>query len=658
MTSSIADTHTTSKSTTDTTSIPHDTWEEYDVNDSDTELMEDESQDARGTQSPTSTKETKKRPIVEITNDILQDNRMAKQSQEVMYDRGETMTEAITDKQTPVKIEFNLKPTVTKFNLRDEIIQLYNKLRLADKTLIIKPPTGTTAWPDEDDIPSGPTLTNLLQARQDRHPNESTKITVHIIVTSTQLINALKFHPTVYRHISERNIYVQHDRFSTSRTRSPGFFTLLPARLIWKKTLHQNLSTIIDSLELNPAEPVVKEYRERTNYTPDSPQTPHFILQKVTRKFGGINAEVLQVITKDADAAYMKRLLSILGETNMLPTGKFIPSGFHLMAGVDQMKHLLREHNKYLSDITVVGVEGISPNAMQTRVNTTTGPSTLREIIRTSVPNITGIEKTNSTHDKGKWFIIVQKRDERALHQWIQGPLRNIFKAVPTEHFIPGFDGPQRVGSNNNNSIVGGYAAVLLKSISPALTTTDKYDKIQQRPNKRQVLNLLDDEDFPPMPKQNPASKQNHRPIPSTITTHQQVTQDSSQDHTPPAPDAQIAHLQAQLQQQIITQINDLSTKLETQLNTKLNASITLLEQKLTTTLDSKMNLLLQKLDAALPASATAPPQTQTLPTTPASPSVEQTSSFTQPQSQGTETSLTFTSDIVGNVQTPDDVLI
>ena len=411
-------------------------------------------------------------------------------------------------------------------------------------------------------------------------------------------------------------------------------------------------------MELNPAEPVIKEYRDRNNYTPDSPQAPHFILQKVTRKFGGINAEVLQVITKDADAAYMKRLLSILGETNMLPAGKFIPSGFHLMAGVDQMKHLLREHNKYLSDITVVGIEGISPNAMQSMVNTTTGPSTLREIIRTSVPNITGIEKTNSTHDKGKWFVIVQKRDERALHQWIQGPLRNIFKAIPTEHTIPGFDGPQRVGSNNNNSIVGGNAAVLLNSISPALTTTDKYDKIQQRPNKRQVLNLLDDEEFPPIPQQHAASQQTHRPIPSTITTHQPVTQDPSSDHTPPTPDTQIAHLQAQLQQQITTQINDLSMKLETQLNTKLNTSINLLEQKLNATLDSKLNLLLQKLDAVLPTSANDPPQPQPLPTTPAPSSIEQPSSFTQPQSQGTETSLTFTSDIVGNVQTPDDDLI
>lgn len=53
-------------------------------------------------------------------------------------------------------------------------------------------------------------------------------------------------------------------------------------------------------------------------------------------------------------------MLSFLGENNLLPDGKFIPSSFHLMVGVDNMKSLLREHNKYLNELAVVGVEGLS----------------------------------------------------------------------------------------------------------------------------------------------------------------------------------------------------------------------------------------------------------------------------------------------------------
>lgn len=655
---STTDTHSTSKSTIDTTSVPHDTWEESDIADTLMATQDEPSPDTDGNENSSPSKDNKKRPIIEITTDVLNDSRIVQHPKDVMYHRGEHMTEAITDKKTPVKIEFNLKSTVTKFNLRDELVQLYTKLRIADKNLILTSPDGTTDWTDEDDIPSGTTLTELLQARQDIHPNESTKITIHLTITSSQLINALKFHPTVYRHIFEKNIYVQHDRFSTSRTRSPGFLTLLPARLIWKQTLHQNLSTIIDSLELNPTEPVIKEYRTRNNLNTDSPQVPHFVLQKVTRKFGGINAEVLQVITKAADAPYMKRLLSILGENNMLPGGKFIPSGFHLMAGVDHMKTILREHNKYLSEITVVGIEGISQEAMRTMINTTTGPSTLREIIRTSVPNITSIELTTSTKDKGKWFIILQKKNERSLHQWIQGPLRNIFKAVPTEYCIPGFDGPQRVGSNNSTSIVGGYAAVLLNSISPAMHSTDKYDNIHPRPNKRQVINLLDEEDFPQLPHQSKLPSKAPHPIPTTITTHQPITQDTTNDNIPELLDNKVATLKVQLQQQITSQINELTTKLETQLNTHLATSINHLESRLTSAMDTKLNLFLQKLDAVLPSTPPPqttpthlPPDTSTLPDTqpPSSPS---------PHSQGTDPSLSLTNDIVGNEQSTDDDLI
>ena len=54
----------------------------------------------------------------------------------------------------------------------------------------------------------------------------------------------------------------------------------------------------------------------------------------------------------------------------------------------------------------------VSKEAMYSVVNTTTGPSTLREIFFTSVPSISSIGQTNPIYKTGKWFIIVQKRDE------------------------------------------------------------------------------------------------------------------------------------------------------------------------------------------------------------------------------------------------------
>ena len=135
------------------TSVPNEPWEEHDVADMD---MTSTTADAPSEPSAHSTsnvsKDNKKRPIVEITTDILHDSRITQHPTDVMYDRGEHMTEAITDKTTPVRIEFNLKSTVTKFSLYDELIQLYTKLRITDKNLTLTPPSSPTHWTDEDDI--------------------------------------------------------------------------------------------------------------------------------------------------------------------------------------------------------------------------------------------------------------------------------------------------------------------------------------------------------------------------------------------------------------------------------------------------------------------------------------------------------------------------
>ena len=184
--------------------------------------------------------------------------------------------------ETPLKVEFNLKPNTTKFNLRHELITLLVKLQLADRTATLRTVDHSHTWKDADDIPTGNTLPNLLQAHNTFHPNSGTKIIIHFLLLTTQMINTLKFHPTVYRHIAEHRIYISHDRFQAEITSSPGFFTLLPARLIWKRTYQEKLNSIILTIKPNSDDLVVTEYYHRHNISLDTTTpAPHFILQKV-----------------------------------------------------------------------------------------------------------------------------------------------------------------------------------------------------------------------------------------------------------------------------------------------------------------------------------------------------------------------------------------
>ena len=228
-----ADTHTDhsnrkqTAATNDHTHVPQDTWEEYDVEDAFTDLSPKPPQPHTvGKHNPVQEDTYKKRSHVEITADGETDDRIKPSTKEIMYQRGEHMTEEMSNKQTPLKVEFNLKSNTTKFNLRNELIQLILKLKLADTTISI----------------------------------------------------------------------------------------------------------------------------------------------------ATVNQE------------HTKQMLSYLGENNLLPDGKFIPSGFHLMAGVDSMKCILREHNQYLAQLAVVGIEGLKPESMQTIIpHESEASHTLRDHILHSV---------------------------------------------------------------------------------------------------------------------------------------------------------------------------------------------------------------------------------------------------------------------------------
>ena len=101
------------------------------------------------------------------------------------------------------------------------------------------------------------------------------------------------------------------------------------------------------------------------------------------------------------------------------------------------------------------------------------------------------IEYTYATATEGKWFIILRKGYKDAPHHWIPSSLCELFKHVSEDHHVPGYDGPQRTGSNNNITIFGGYATVLLNSITTAKTNLTKYDSLQSRPHKQPVIHLI-----------------------------------------------------------------------------------------------------------------------------------------------------------------------
>ena len=206
-------------------------------------------------------------------------------------------------------------------------------------------------------------------------------------------------------------------------------------------------------------------------------------------------------------------------------------------------------------------------------------------------------------------FIILNKGHEDTLYRWIQQPLRELFSNVPSEYHVPGYDGPQRSGSNNNTTIVGGYAVVLLQSITPVSIHSTEYNTNHQRPNKQHVINLLDEQDFPTLhPTTGPQPSLTRNPSPHHIPI--QPSQASTYD-TPrklnQELDEKVASLQQLLQTQIDAKMDTLTSKFEAQFNTTINRKFTALETQVNQTLDQKLDTFLSKLTTILPLQHTLP---------------------------------------------------
>lgn len=69
----------------------------------------------------------------------------------------------------------------------------------------------------------------------------------------------------------------------------------------------------------------------------------------------------------------MKYILSLGAEQEVFGDAVFVPIGFHLIQGKHTLEELLRQNNVFLSELTIIPIEGISRETMKinTKINIT-----------------------------------------------------------------------------------------------------------------------------------------------------------------------------------------------------------------------------------------------------------------------------------------------
>ena len=120
----------------------------------------------------------------------------------------------------------------------------------------------------------------------------------------------------------------------------------------------------INSLTLDKTKEVVAQYLRQTETKDDSTPAPAFHLHSTKRKFGPVTAEVLTMTCPEHAATYLITVLCKLSEENKLPQGIFVPTGTLQLLGLATPISLLRQHNLYIANATMIAIEGIDEDVM------------------------------------------------------------------------------------------------------------------------------------------------------------------------------------------------------------------------------------------------------------------------------------------------------
>ena len=595
----------------------------------------------------------KKRSHVDVTTNEEADTRVKVSVHDTIKQRGDELTEETTTKTTPVKVEFKLNNVTTRFNARTALGKLLEQMRLVDRHTIMKSVKDDEEWTTAEELPVGADLGDHVVIRHENNPLQRNSITIYTTIKSAKTISEIKFNQTMYHYLSTNKIYLRPDRYKTEKTRSPGFFIKLHPRLIYKDTYKNKINHAVKNLTLDKTNDVVAQYLSFVDAKSDDIPLPEYHLHSTKRKFGPVTAEVLQVTCPEHAATFLKTVLCKLSEKKALPQGIFIPTGTQQILGPATMVSLLRQHNMFLATTTMIALEGIDEEVMwesSLSINSSTN-GTLDQKLRHDFPGIQTIEKTNSTVTTGKWFVVINKKDESSFHDYIDESLPRIFSSIEVNGMMLNMTPPKRSGAMKSSEVVGSYASVLKGMVKPMAGISEKkYDSPQLRPRKRPTVAISNSAEassdppkdlWPTLPNQDQTthvqrSKEGEYTVDATLqeqitdmktqiqalTNTQQISQgphntleekfNSLQKEMETKMDTKMKELSIHMEEQVIHRVTNSINALTKTIEGRLEASMATILNKVTSQIDTTLR---QRFPAGSQSSANIPtsPLTQQL---------------------------------------------
>ncbi len=440
-------------------------------------------------------------------NKVIRTSTKARTNATDLLERGRTMVEEKENIVTPIKIEFNVNAHLNEFNVIQASTELFRRMSLIDQSIRILCTTDDTKvlWDIHSHLPEDQDFQQAFQMREQQFRKGTTKVTIYCIVDSAFPIKRIKFTNPFRSFLTEENIWIKTDYYSTKVVSSPGFFTLKHPRITNKGDFVQQVTGSLNSIVIDRQEKVVQEWYSKygSTETEQSTLVPKFHVETNLRKWGKNQAEVLSVHCSSEDAQYMKYLLVEAGSQGKLDTGLFVPSGIHLLEGKEALHNLLVEQVDFIRRVTSVQLDGIAYEEM---FHQNKDLVTIKDILLQG-PGVKAIEKTHQTQYKGQWLVVVQKDNVSSLLQYITKNLSSLYKNKvgqrpklityqTDQHTV----GHKLVLMENHMRKVGTYTDILMRkfrtndeSKSRKLNTVNQYNHREQTNGDESQSNGIND---------------------------------------------------------------------------------------------------------------------------------------------------------------------
>ncbi len=332
-----------------------------------------------------------------------------KATMDIMENRGSYMTEDREMIVTPVKIEFNLVNTMDEFNIIVAVSTLFTNIQSVDVSLKVHNNDRTEViWEDSKVLSEDDTFIQQFNMREQTFRNGNKKVTLYCTLESYHNINRLKFMEPVKSFITDNNIWIKPDFYSTNLVSSPGFFTMVHQKMTNKQVYVKSLRTILFQIEEEGNNQTEQGLSRKPHHNEGSSRKhiPSFHLETNVRKWGDLKVEVLGVYCSKEDSTHLKYLLSKAGEKGLITKRVFVPAGIHLLEGKEVMTDILTEHSNFLKTVTSIQLSGISRQEMYESGN---GDGRTTQEILSQCKGVQSIEETYLTEKAGNWMVVITK---------------------------------------------------------------------------------------------------------------------------------------------------------------------------------------------------------------------------------------------------------